>query len=220
MAIEDSLWKQYEWLVAKIYHDERDFRVECNARVRGAVSGQARQVDILVTEVEDGVQRIVVVDCKKRSSKVDIKSVEEFIGLCEDIGADRGIIVSSAGFTEGARRRVRGRGNVILETIGWEKAYEKAKEAVIPSHITHICWKCTEPEELGRRVPGLILWEQGLGGDSAGLWCIFWVGRCLRCGAVHLYCDPCGTTTIITDGNFVCSLCGLDYSEAAPYCLP
>lgn len=44
---------------------------------------------------------------KKRGSKLNIKNVEEFIGLCEDIGADGSIIVSSVGFTEGARRTAR-----------------------------------------------------------------------------------------------------------------
>lgn len=44
-------------------HKEKDFQVEYNARLRGALSGQMRQVDILVTEVAGGTRGIVAVDC-------------------------------------------------------------------------------------------------------------------------------------------------------------
>lgn len=82
----DKDWKKYEWLVTKIYYDNlqyKDVKVEYNIRVRGLLSRQLRQVDILITEKYDSGKKITIVDCKNYKTKVDIKKVEEFIGMCK-----------------------------------------------------------------------------------------------------------------------------------------
>ncbi len=213
-------WKKYEWLVAKIYHDNLhsiNINVNYDVRVPGRISGQLRQVDILVTETDEQNTKVTVIDCKNYKTKVDIKKVEEFIGMCEDIQANQGIIISALGFTTGAKKRIQNRYDIILETIDWEKAYEKAKEALIPNRLTDLCSNCYNPKLRGRAVPGLILWDLGWYIIIDGLYYLFGVGTCLKCKADFLYCDSCGVMSVITKKNYTCPECKVDYNIIKNY---
>ena len=208
-------WKKYEWLVTKIYYDNiqsEDVKVEYNIRVRGLLSHQLRQVDILITEKHDSGKRIAIVDCKNYKTKVNIKKVEEFIGMCEDIQANFGIIISAVGFTAGAEKRVKNRNDIRLETIDWETAYEKAKEALIPNYLTDLCDNCYEPDLIGRYVPGLILWDLGWYIVIDGLYYLFGIGTCIKCKANYLWCDTCGIMSIVENNNYLCPECGTNYN--------
>lgn len=49
----------------------------------------------------------VALDCKDYGSPVDVKGVEEFHGLVQDIGAHKGALVCPSGFTKSAKRRAK-----------------------------------------------------------------------------------------------------------------
>jgi hypothetical protein len=49
----------------------------------------------------------MAVDCKCFSRNVDVKNVETVMGLVEDVGADLALIVTTEGFSEGAKRRAK-----------------------------------------------------------------------------------------------------------------
>ncbi|WP_238966168.1 hypothetical protein [Vibrio alginolyticus] len=56
-------WKQYEWLITKILHDERsepNVTVLGDLRIRGEYSESSRQIDVLI---EQGSIRTIV-ECK------------------------------------------------------------------------------------------------------------------------------------------------------------
>jgi hypothetical protein len=46
----------------------------------------------------------MAVDCKCFTRNVDVKAVEVFIGLVEDVGTDFGLIVTTEGYSPAARR--------------------------------------------------------------------------------------------------------------------
>jgi hypothetical protein len=79
--------------------------VERDVRLRSRSGGRERQIDILIrfplADLEEGM---MVVDCKRYGTKVDIKDVEAFIGLVEDIGAPMRLLVTTEGFTSGKCR--------------------------------------------------------------------------------------------------------------------
>lgn len=107
----EPAWRRYEKQI-------RDYLVEkCgdhaeisyDKAVDGKLSGVARQADIWVTGIfagfiEDGT---ALVDCKYFSRKVDVKQVESFIAMVEDVDADFGVMFTAQGYTEAATRRVR-----------------------------------------------------------------------------------------------------------------
>ncbi|HHV29827.1 MAG TPA: restriction endonuclease [Clostridium sp.] len=208
-------WKSYEWLVTKIYHDQMhsiDIDVKYNQRIRGELSDQLRQIDILITENRDNNEFITIIDCKHHNGKIDIKGVEEFLGMCEDVGAKNGILISKEGFTSGAIRRVRHRDDIKLETIDWETAYQKAEEAYIYNTISDLCDCCTNPKDKGKSIPGIILWDLGWGVEIEGILYMFGFGECLKCNVKHLYCDSCGAISHVHENKYVCECCDMDYS--------
>jgi hypothetical protein len=93
-------WEVYERLVAYLLAKQlsTDLCVTPNARIRGHISGRSRQIDVLVDARHDtDNSRRLIVDAKKRVRKIDVKDVEAFRGLMEDVGATHGYIVSPLG---------------------------------------------------------------------------------------------------------------------------
>ena len=66
-----------------------------------------RAVDICVRMKAGQFELIVVIDCKDYSRKVNVKDVEEVMGICQDVGANQGAIVTARGFSDGAMKRAR-----------------------------------------------------------------------------------------------------------------
>lgn len=92
--------------------------VERNARLPGRRGGRPRQIDVLVRGRIFGMaDATLIVDCKRRRSPIDVKAVESFIGMIEDVGADVGMLMTTAGSTATARERARAERGVRLEVM-------------------------------------------------------------------------------------------------------
>lgn len=61
-------------------------------------------------KVAGGASILVVVECKHYKNKVSVDDVEEFHSKLDDIGAHKGIMVTTVGFQAGARKAAIGRG--------------------------------------------------------------------------------------------------------------
>jgi hypothetical protein len=67
-----------------------------NAKIKGLISGSARQIDVLIEDMRYSPSASrVIVDAKRRTRKIDIKGIEEFEGMMRDCGAKHGLIVCS-----------------------------------------------------------------------------------------------------------------------------
>jgi hypothetical protein len=53
-------------------------------------------------------QILVVIDCKDYYHPLDIKDVEEFISMSQDVGAHRAAMVDAKGYSEAAKLRAKG----------------------------------------------------------------------------------------------------------------
>ena len=87
-------WKLYERLVARMMADQlsTEFCVTPNASIRGAITGIKRQIDVLIEARHDTDNtRRIIVDAKRRKRKIDVKDVESFRGMMEDVGATHAI---------------------------------------------------------------------------------------------------------------------------------
>jgi len=98
-----------EKLVAKIQTElAPNAEVLHNQRIDGRKSGRKRQIDVLVKEKIGQYEIMIVIDCKDYKKPADVKSVEEFYGLCDDVGAQKGVLVCPMGFSETAKTRADG----------------------------------------------------------------------------------------------------------------
>ena len=75
-------WKEFEDLVERL---QRSFHpgavVTRNDHVRGRNSQSLRQIDISIRQKVGIHDILIIIDCKKRSRKIDIGGVSEFAGL-------------------------------------------------------------------------------------------------------------------------------------------
>lgn len=107
-------WLQLETLVADIQKQlAPGVRVTHNTTLRGYDSETARQIDVMVEQSIGQFSMFIVIDCKDYKKPVDVKGVEEFVGLVRDVRAHQGCLVSAMGFSQSARKRAR-RANIAL----------------------------------------------------------------------------------------------------------
>jgi hypothetical protein len=101
--------RELEILVARIQQQlapKADVRHD--VMLDGRYSKRKRQVDVLVSEKIGQYDPRIVIDCKDYKSPVDVKGVEEFYGLLDDVGAQKGVLVCPKGFTRTAKTRAEG----------------------------------------------------------------------------------------------------------------
>jgi hypothetical protein len=111
-------WQEFEKLAAKIQQElAPKARVERNAKLLGKRSGVERQIDILIDETIAQYKIRVVIDCKDYRVPVDVKDMEEFMGLVEDVGANKGALIAARGFTEAAKKRAKDAGIDVYRLI-------------------------------------------------------------------------------------------------------
>lgn len=97
-------FKELELLVAKIQQQlAPDAKIEHNVKLPGRLSERSRQIDVLVHQKIGQYDIKIIIDCKDYKHPVDVKGVEEFYGMINDVGAQRGVLVCPAGFTKAAK---------------------------------------------------------------------------------------------------------------------
>lgn len=115
MAFRDDLWtggnwREYEsYVFGALQRRFRQFpnaRVAPNARLKGLKSGRDRQIDVLVELSIGGCDIKIAFDCKCYRRKVNIKDVEGFIGMIDDVRISQGVLITTKGFTKAAYERV------------------------------------------------------------------------------------------------------------------
>lgn len=120
--MKQQVWKDYEKLAAAIQQSlTPNSRVKWNDRVYGHISKKNRQVDVTVHIDLPPYRLLIAIDCKAYRNRVDVKDVEQSIGLFRDIQANKGVIVSNSGFTDGAQRVAVEAGIELLSVIDAER---------------------------------------------------------------------------------------------------
>jgi hypothetical protein len=196
-------WKQYEWLISKIFHDNFasiETTVLPNIKMNGKYTNN-RQIDILVDN--NGIKTII--ECKYHTRPLDVKNIESFIGMFIELNVDNGIIISSSGFTKNAEKRIKQFDSKIkLEHLNWEKAYENSFEYQSYGRISDICEHCYENFISGTEVSGLLLWEAGYALEKNKIQFLFAFAKCLKCNEITIYCDSCGVNTLVGKDEYCC----------------
>ncbi len=99
-------WKDYENEICDHFKNEYpDATITHNTTLHGRYSFTDRQVDILIEDYIAGNRFIIIIDGKFFSKKIDVKCVESFIGMVNDIGAHKGLVITSKGYSKAAIQR-------------------------------------------------------------------------------------------------------------------
>jgi predicted Mrr-cat superfamily restriction endonuclease len=136
-------WLVYQRCVAAFmseHHGSLDTTVLPNVLVKGEISGEQRQVDVLIDRRwQGGAASRIIVDAKKRSRKLDIGDVEQFEGMLRDCRAARGIMVCTAGSTSGAQKRAQQAITITVldfeEALEFDWAYENAWDLAVQARV-------------------------------------------------------------------------------------
>lgn len=96
----------YELVVKKVVERlEPGATVRHDAKVRVVGDDRVRQVDVYVEGRISGFPFTIVIDSKYYGKPLDVKDVDEFLGMLDDIKPNMGVLVSLKGFGSGAKKR-------------------------------------------------------------------------------------------------------------------
>ena len=101
--------RDLEQLVARIQMQlAPNSEVLHDVKLDGRQSKRKRQIDVLVRQNIGQYEIQVVIECKDYTRPINVKAVEEFYGLLDDVGAHKGVLVCPAGFSSTAKTRAEG----------------------------------------------------------------------------------------------------------------
>jgi predicted helicase len=99
-------WRDYEKEIFQYFKTlYPDCKISYDVKKKGKYSKQNRQIDVLVEATVADFPIILIVDAKYYSKKVDVKEVESFISMLEDLDAHQGLMVTALGYSDAAINR-------------------------------------------------------------------------------------------------------------------
>jgi hypothetical protein len=107
-------WKEYQEETAGFFR-----RQGCTAEVEARVQGvrAEHRIDVYVSFLRHGIKCNWVIECKLWNSRVPKEKVLALKSIVEDVGADRGLIISEEGFQPGAYDAARGTNITLVASI-------------------------------------------------------------------------------------------------------
>jgi len=99
-------WKEYEQEITDYFRSEYPAaKITPNARLTGKFSKIERQIDLLVEDQASDFTLRIAVDAKHYTERVDVKDVEQFLGLLHDVNVDVGVMICPEGYSQAAINR-------------------------------------------------------------------------------------------------------------------
>ena len=172
-------WQEYQEAVALLYEQlEGIGTIQRNIRMPDRLTGQDRQIDVLLTLESKGHKFQAVVDAKFHAEPIDVKVIEEVVALAEAVGVGKSVIVAANGWTAPAATKAEHRYcDLRLLTL------EAALELIEPDKWM-MCPSCSRD---------CIVMDQdnAIGGPSGG-WIWWLAGACRECRTLLVWCQDCG----------------------------
>ena len=125
-------WKEYQEKTAKVFRD-----LGCTATVNKAIEGARAKhdIDVWVVFTKFGFETKWVIECKYWSTNVTKEKVLALKTIVDDVGADRGMIISKSGFQSGA---IRATNNTNISLTSLEDLKETVREELLQSALSHL----------------------------------------------------------------------------------
>lgn len=114
-------WRRFEKLVASVQSElSPGAQVTHNEWIRGKKTDELRQVDVTVRTQVGQYPLLIAMDCKDLRRPATVNHVEAFAGLLEDVGANKGALVASNGFSAAAKKRAKEAGIDLFRLVDAE----------------------------------------------------------------------------------------------------
>lgn len=173
-------WQEYQDAVAILYEQLEGFGdVQRNVYIPDKITGQPRQIDVLIRIHERGHSLKIVVDAKFHATKLNVKDIEEVIALANAVGGSKVVIVALSGWTAPAKRKAE-HCEVDLRVL----SLEDALALLVPAKWA-MCPEC--------RRDCIVLDHDGAC-DYDGAWLWWLAGQCRECKYAFAWCQDCGDT--------------------------
>lgn len=102
-------------------------------KIVGKYSKVERQIDIFIEGEIAGYEIKIVVDCKYFSKNIDVKQVESFCSMVEDVDAHQGVLITKKGFSKAAiNRAYYGNQKIELDIINFDEIKEFQGFTAVP----------------------------------------------------------------------------------------
>jgi len=130
-------WKQYQELTAEFFRS-----LGCDAAVEAKIDGARAQhrIDVWVRFKKFGLEARWIIECKCWSTSVPKEKVLALKSVVEDVGADRGVLISAAGFQSGATRAAE-KTNIMLTDL--DELKQTAQDDLLASLLHRLETKAT-----------------------------------------------------------------------------
>lgn len=171
-------WQEYQEAVALLYEQIDDFgSVQRNITIPDKITGQARQIDVLI-EIKAYEHTLhIIIDAKFHSTKLDVKDIEEFLALADAVKASKSVIVAANGWTEPAAKKAEFH-NCTLRLLTLEEALD-----LVVADKWEMCPNCKQD--------CIVLDMDGVVGYGGG-WLWWMAGKCRECNFGFVWCQDCG----------------------------
>jgi hypothetical protein len=177
-------WQEYQEAVAMLYEQADGFgKVIRNVMVPDKITGQPRQIDVLIEIEAKGHSLKIVVDAKFHAVPIDVREIESVLALAEAVGANKAIIVAANGWTDPAKKKADHAG-CHLELL----SADEALDLIIPDKWK-MCPSCNSD--------CIVLDQDGAAQFDDGS--VFWwlAGQCRGCKCARIHCQDCGSKAYI-----------------------
>ena len=133
-----SEWRKYQDDAAT-YFGSIGLTADTEAEVEGARG--VHKIDVLVSGTVYGLPIRWVVECKDWSSNIPKEKVLALQSIVQDVGADRGILLSEVGFQSGAIRATRNT-NITLTSLADLRL--NSQETIAEGVVTALHWRWSQ----------------------------------------------------------------------------
>jgi tetratricopeptide (TPR) repeat protein len=114
-------WRTYEKEILNYFQETYPgTTIEFDKRIVGRYSKIERQIDISIEGEIAGYPIRIVVDCKFFGKKIDVKIVEAFSSMVDDVDAHQGVLITHNGYSQAAiNRAYYGQNKIELDIINF-----------------------------------------------------------------------------------------------------
>lgn len=135
--IAEPKWKRFEKLIHEMHTQfaPEGAVVTLDDKIIGCESKVPRQLDVTIRASVAQYKIFIVVECKDEARPIDVATMGEFASLLRDVKANKGVMISTSGYTPAALEMAKVQGidtrtYVDTESIDWKS------EVTIPVLLT------------------------------------------------------------------------------------
>jgi len=119
-------WKEYETNVLKYFSKKYPHsKFSKNVKLPGRLSQTQREIDILIEGSIAGYPFRIAIECKRWKQRLDVADVGGFLDKIKDVGIEKGVLVSTKGYSNAAYQRAYNDSSINLQVLNFEKLPEK-----------------------------------------------------------------------------------------------